>query len=138
MSMSLGKIATCTVLALFGSTSQAHPKTYGATPNEIAMMPKACQVKLSPALSGNIALQTYWSDRIGHDCWIHMHHYCHGLKSVIRSKLTFDNTDKRFYLEQAIGEFDYVLQHCPANSPMIPETKLQKQQVDFLLKLIPR
>lgn len=138
MLTSFGKIAVFIGMALIGSISQADPKPYAVTPDEIAMMPKMCQAKLSPALGGNTEVQNYWNNQVGHDCWIHMHHYCHGLKSVMRAKFTFNNTDRRFYLGQAIGEFDYVLQHCPANSPMIPETKLQKQQVDLLLKLAPR
>lgn len=102
------------------------------------MMPKGCQVKLSPALRGNAELQTSWSNRIGHDCWIHMHHFCHGLKSMMRANLTFDKSDKRFYLGQAVGEFDYVLQHCPTTSPMIPEIQSQMQQAENSLKLITR
>lgn len=102
---------------------------YAITDGEIAMLPKGCQVKLGkdPVANAN------WSERLGAETWMHMHHYCHGLKFINRARFTINKVDRKYYLQNAIGEFDYCLTHWPANSPMMREAQREKSEVEAML-----
>jgi tetratricopeptide (TPR) repeat protein len=57
----------------------------------------------------------------------HMHHYCWGLMKTNRALLiATDQQSKRFYLSNAIGEFDYVLIRSPADFVLLPEIHTKK------------
>lgn len=106
---------------------------YGISPAELQLLPEGCKVKLDTAQRDNKALQDQWANRVGPDTWRHLHHYCHGLKFMNRANVTFDKTDKRFYLQSAIGEFEYVITHVPSNSPILPEAIGKKKEAEMML-----
>jgi hypothetical protein len=111
------------------------PMPYAATPEEIAAMPEACQVKLSEEGRRNQALQDRWANQLGRVTWLHFHHFCHGLKFLNRANGTIDRQAKRYYLGNAVGEFNYVIERWPADSPVRPEAETRKQMAEMLLKL---
>ena len=92
------------------------------TPGEIAMMPDYCQAKMG----SNADLYQQWNKRMGPDKFMHLHHYCHGLKQMNRYKLTFDKQQRRYILQTAIGEFDYVLRNWPDGFYLKAEAKPRK------------
>lgn len=122
---------------LLGLASLAHPALallpHAPTEAELAKLPKGCQVKLGTGPQ-NAALWQSWSARVGNETWLHMHHYCGGLKFMNRARFTLDKAEKGFYLQSAIGEFNYVLKAWPANSPLMPEAQSQKTQAELMLK----
>jgi hypothetical protein len=99
------------------------------TPSEIAMMPDYCQAKMGT----NEALRQQWNQRMGPDKFLHLHHYCHGLKQMNRYKLTFDAQQRRFILQTAIGEFDYVVRNWPDDFYLKAEAKSQKAKAEARL-----
>lgn len=106
---------------------------YAISPAELQLLPEGCKAKLDTAQRDNKALQNQWANRVGPDTWRHLHHYCHGLKFMNRANVTFDKTDKRFYLQSAIGEFEYVITHVPSNSPILPEVNGKKKEAEMML-----
>jgi hypothetical protein len=95
-------------------------------------LPQACQVRYS----GDQASKDAWSQKLGRDNFIHLHHYCNGINFSRRAMTTLDKKEKRYYLQRAIANFDYVLEHWPANSPLRPEAEAGKLQAVNMLKLL--
>ena len=56
-----------------------------------------------------------------------MHHYCWGLMKTNRGVLLArSEQSRRFYLNDAISEFDYVLDHAPPDFVLLPEILMKK------------
>jgi hypothetical protein len=111
------------------------PLPYQPSPAELAMLPEACQARLGPDYKKNPAIKSTWSSRYGMHVWIHIHHYCHGLKFMNRAQFGQNAQHRSFYLRSAIGEFDYVLDKWPQGSQLIGEAQGKKAQAELLLKL---
>ena len=128
--------ASVAVLALLLSPAQAQ-KAQKAWPHmptaeEVAMMPDYCQAKMG----GNAERHQYWNQRMGPDKFVHLHHYCHGLKQMNRFKLTFEKQQRRYILQTAIGEFDYVLRNWPDGFNLKTEAQTRKSEAQALLRLL--
>lgn len=120
-------LAVCATLTVVTSTVWAQaPMPYEPSPAEIAMLPLACQVKLSEQGRKDQAQQAMWSARLGANTWLHFHHYCHGLKFMNRAQFAIRREDKQYFLGSAIGEFDYVLKNWPADSPLRSDAQTRK------------
>lgn len=77
------------------------------TPAEIAMLPPYCDAKMGSRSPEAVA---YWRARLGHENWIHMHHYCGGLASLNRYYRQ-TGAARAGSLRNALWEFNYVLEH---------------------------
>jgi hypothetical protein len=67
-----------------------------------------------------------WYSTLG-ETFNHMHHYCYGLIKTNRAVLLSRNEQsRRFYLNDAISEFDYVLNHAPPDFVLLPEILMKK------------
>lgn len=99
---------------------------------ELALLPEACNARLN----GSPEIRAAWEQRIGRDNFLHLHHYCFGLNYINRAKITFDKPLKRYFLQAAGNNFDYVLEHWPADSPLRPEAEAGKRQVEMLFRLL--
>jgi hypothetical protein len=53
--------------------------------------------------------------------WNHLHHYCYALNYINRYSKTFKQDDRKFYVQEVIGNIDYVLQHAPQDFWFRPE-----------------
>lgn len=116
------------MLTSFHFESQAQVQ-YAPTEAELKMLPLGCQARLG----SDKAAYKSWEARFGHDIWIHMHHYCNGLKEINRAALAIDRSVRRKTLGLASREFDYVLQRWPTTSPMFAEAQQKKKEVEQLL-----
>lgn len=124
------------VMGLSAQTADAKPPLpYTPSPSELAMLPEACQVRLGVDYKKNPAVKSAWSSRFGKDVWIHIHHYCHGLKFLNRAQFGQKSQHRSFYLQSAIREFDYVLDKWPQGSQLVGEAQAKKAQAELLLKL---
>ncbi len=73
-----------------------------------------------------------WVSLMGSDFW-HMHHYCRGLRDILRLKQAgLSGPDRTFLIGRAIAEFEYVLGNCHPNMPLLPEVLLKKGEMHLL------
>ena len=127
------RLAATIVLTSLVIPAQAQQKwPHMPTASEIALMPDYCQAKMGP----NAELREQWNKRMGPDKFMHLHHYCHGLKQMNRYKLTFEKEQRRYILQTAMNEFDYVLRNWPDGFDLKTEAKTKKMQAENLLRLL--
>lgn len=112
------------VFELFGLNQASAVAGFAATAAELSILPPFCQTKLSS--SSSPADQILYSGKIGPD-WKHIHHYCFALNFSNRYKRSFANKgDQLFYLQSAMGEFEYIFTHASPTFWMRPEMHVQK------------
>lgn len=99
------------------------------TAAEVAVMPEYCRAKMGT----DTALSDQWNKKMGPDKYMHLHHYCHGLKLLNRLSKTFDMQERRYLLQQATGEFDYVLRNWPDGFDLKAEAQKKKALVQAML-----
>ena len=109
----------------------------GSTPGEVSLLPAYCMDTSSFGYgveSFNPSPRAgHWVGLMGKSFW-HMHHYCYGLIKARRA--TFPGASpshRKFMLENAINEFDYVITNSPADFIMLPE--VFRMRGDVQLKL---
>jgi len=111
------------ITCLAASAPCAALQGYNVEPQELVLMPDYCKAKMS---GGQMVPMGDWPEKFG-DVWGHMHHYCHGLKYLQRSsKPLVPKQEKLFNLQQALGEFDYMLGHSPPNFWFNRDVHMQK------------
>lgn len=106
-------------------------------PREVALLPPYCkytQIFRAVVPGGNDqAAIDGWYARLG-PTFHHMHHYCWGLMKENRGTLlSSDLTTRRFYLTDAVREYDYVIEHAPEDYVLLPEIITRKGQDLVLL-----
>jgi hypothetical protein len=128
------RLAAVAMLVFFLATVQAETPPLPNTPsaNELAMLPDFCQAKMG----GNAERYQYWNQRMGPDKFVHLHHYCSGLNYVNRANLTFEKERRRYYLQIAVNEFDYVVRNWPASFNLSIDAKDRKAKVQTMLRLL--
>lgn len=71
----------------------------------------------------------HWVTLMGQDFW-HMHHYCRGLRDMLRLRMAgLSTADQVFLRGRAIAEFNYVLSNCKPTMPLLPEVLLKMGEV---------
>lgn len=60
----------------------------------------------------------YWRDAIGHEAFLHIHHYCAGLIWLERAKVGWNNSPKGFLLDRAVDESRYTYRNIGPANPM--------------------
>jgi hypothetical protein len=99
---------------------------------ELAQMPEYCQAKMG----SNQALHEQWRVRMGPQHFVHLHHYCHGLKHLQRASLASDTQKRRHQYERASAEFDYVIRNWPPEFPLRAQA-LQQQKMARTMQGLP-
>ena len=120
-------------LGLFVSPLQSQQKLpHGPTEAEFfALLPPYCHARLK----GDDQTKNLWSQRMGGDNFLHVHHYCFGLDNMNKAMVFgFDKKKRDGYLNTAINEFNYVLRAWPANFRLNLEAQNYKMQAEMLLK----
>lgn len=98
--------------------------SYEFTDAEVAAMPPLCQEKIKGG-------SQRFANQFGMHSWGQMHHYCHGVKFVMRAR-RYPN-DRPFYLTSARGEFQYVVRAITENHWFRPQLYLELAQVHVQL-----
>lgn len=115
------------LVASLGAAAQ--PPQHMPTTTEMMMLPEYCQAKFG----SNQALSDQWRQRMGPEQYLHLHHYCHGLNYMRRATFANGRQDRRYALERAVNEFDYVLQRWPANFFLTPQARQQQNLAKSML-----
>jgi hypothetical protein len=70
-----------------------------------------------------------WLSLMGHDFW-HMHHYCRGLRDVLRLKRSdLSALERKLLQDRAVDEFEYIERNTKPTMPLLPEVLLHKGEV---------
>jgi len=99
-------------------------------PREVAMLPGYCKYTQLfrgrvPGGDNKAEIDRWYA--IAGDTFHAMHHYCWGLMKTNRAMLlTREPKYRKFYLEDSIGEFEYVLRYTPENHVLLPEILTKK------------
>ena len=109
---------------------------YGPTMVELTKLPPECGPKLG--LGPNVqAKNAAYGARYGEAVWLHYHHYCFALNFMNRQALVYGNKPARRYdLQSAINNFNYLIAHWPANAPQRMQAIQLKRLAEMQLKSI--
>lgn len=101
------------------------------TAAEIAVMPEYCQARLGP----NNDFYQRWNMSMGPEKFVHLHHYCFGLNQMSRVRYTFDKQKRKYILQAAVNEFDYVIRNWPADFVLAKDAQRGKAEAQSLQRL---
>lgn len=119
-----------------------YPDTIDAfDPREVAMLPPYCAYThyfRAAVPGGNDREKTEaWRSTLG-PTFEHIHHYCFGLMKTNRGALLARSRQSRlFYLNDALLEYDYVIQRAPRDFVLLPEILTRKADNLLLLERYP-
>lgn len=110
-------------------------------PRETAMLPPYCRYTFyfRDKLQGgqDQVEKQRWISVLG-PTFLHLHHYCFGImKSNRANLLARDFTVRRFYLSDAVTEFDYVIDRSPDDFVLLPEILNKKGENLIRLNRVP-
>ena len=110
-------------------------------PRELALLPKYCyttQIFREFAPGGrDKAEMDRWYALLG-GTYHHLHHYCWGMmKSNRANLLARDHRVRQFFLNDALAEYDYVIERAPADFVLLPEILAKKADNLFQLNRAP-
>jgi len=139
--------AVCVPLLGAGATSNAqdipgYPSSILAfDPREVALLPRYCKYtyyfKDKVPGGADVEARKRWFGVFG-PIFEGMQHYCFGLMKTNRAiLLARDGKTRRFYLEDAISEYDFVLDRAPADFILLPEILTKKGENLFRLDRAP-
>lgn len=103
---------------------------------ELRGLPPECGPRLGLGPDAQAKYDAYQA-RYGRPIWDHYHHYCYALNFMHRQSLVLnDKPARRFDLQSAINNFNYLILHWPPNAPQTAEAKQMKQLAEMQLKFI--
>lgn len=93
--------------AAFARVDDLH--IYDFTEEEYLMYPQFCRARLAREPK---ALVDYWQKKLGPKNFLHMHHYCFGLKSLNLAYANLGKKQRRLFLTKAVVDnFNYIIEH---------------------------
>jgi len=137
------------LLALAGAVSSAtgnedrlpkEPNNF--TWGELALLPEYCRDTMAtlyqlPSNPQESPRAPYWVSLMGKDFW-HMHHYCWGLREMLRHGLAGKTPQqRRGHVEQALLEYAYVVRNVSPTMILMPEVYLKIGEAHLLLGDVP-
>ena len=99
------------------------------TAAEMATLPEYCRARIGQ----DGKLYEVWLKRMGHDKFLHVHHYCHGLVAMNRVSLVFEKRTRRDLLQKATQEFDYVIRNWPPDFYLTIDAKRRHSMAQLML-----
>ena len=138
MKNGLTGVLILTGLVFIGRDAAADPRVIPGYPldvraydaREVALLPRYCiytQEFREKVPGGNIRAEIDKWYRLQGQTFHAMHHYCWGLMRTNRAlMLARTKAGRDRYLQEAIWDFDYVLQRAPANFALLPEILTKK------------
>ena len=104
-----------------GAASQVHAAE-NTTAQDIAMLPPYCDAKMGRQAPEAVAM---WREKMGHENWIHMHHYCSGLIELNRYYHGATGRQKA-NLGSAVNEFSGMIKGWTPDFYLRPEAHLNR------------
>lgn len=111
----------------------------GFTWGELALLPPYCkdtQGTVWGMVGGSDPLAPdtpKWVALMGED-FFHSHHYCYGLRNILRAENAGVNSVRgKDLLKRALSEFAYMFRNCSPAMPLMPEIYLKEGEVHLML-----
>jgi len=80
-------------------------------------------------------LEVYWTARLGAKNFIHMHHYCHGLRALTLAYSSFNDKQRRTTMANAVvGNLEYIIRHTEPNFVLRGEALMNLARGHVLLQ----
>ncbi len=80
-------------------------------------------------------LEMYWTARLGVKNFIHMHHYCHGLRALTLAYSSFNDRQRRTVMANAVvGNLEYIIRHTEPNFVLRGEALMNLARGHVLLQ----
>lgn len=92
------------------------------TPDDIAMLPAYCDAKMGRRTPEAVS---FWQGQMGHNNWIHIHHYCGGLIELNRY-YSSSTGRKKANLHNAVKEFTGMINAFSSDFYLLPEVYLNR------------
>jgi tetratricopeptide (TPR) repeat protein len=94
---------------------------WAPTDSEMASLPPFCKIKMR----SNTSSSEYkmWESTLGKD-FLHTHHYCMGINFINRYYRARSQQDKRFNLNNAQGNLEYMVTHAESTYSLMPDVHL--------------
>lgn len=122
-----------------GATEFPRREPIGFTWGELAVLPEYCKdtqgtVWDTRGNGGPMAPDTpKWVSLMGDD-FFHAHHYCYGLRHMLRAQSAGESTPRgKDLLRRALGEFAYMFRSSRSTMPLMPEIYLKEGEVHLKL-----
>jgi hypothetical protein len=130
--MNLAKVCCATLIwATIVPPLVAKPMPSGRpTAAELPALPAYCQARFGT----DEAARKAYSQKLGPKHYQHIHHHCIGLNLLNRSRVTFDKKLRKYYLQDAVRQFNYVLERWPQGFPLTAEAVRGKGTAEMLLQ----
>ena len=131
------------VLATVASGAAGQDERLPREPNgfswgELALLPEYCRDTMQtlyylPSNPHDSPRAPYWVSLMGQDFW-HMHHYCWGLREILRHGLAGKTAEqRRNHVENALSEYAYVVRNVSPSMVLMPEVHLRIGEALLLL-----
>lgn len=91
------------------------------TDSEMASLPPYCKIKMKSSPSS--PEYKAWQSMLGKD-FLHTHHYCAGVNFINRYYRSRTQQDKRFNLNNAQGNLQYMVAHADPSYSLMPDVYL--------------
>ncbi len=89
------------------------------TESDYVLYPQYCRARLESKSKHMIPV---WEKRLGQPSFLHVHHYCFGMKAVALAYTYYsDKNRRRFFANAVVSETAYFLEHAPEESPLRAE-----------------
>lgn len=86
---------------------------------DFALYPQFCRARIERQPQ---ELVDFWTQRIGPKNYIHIHHFCFGLKALNLAYASLSDKQSRAFLANAVvGNFNYIIEHTERTFYMRPE-----------------
>lgn len=95
------------------------------TKREMARLPAYCAARLGPTED---PAYKRWESVIGPN-FIHIHHYCFALHKRFTARAKPDPTERNYWLNSTMKEFDYVEQHAQGPLMLYPEMFTERGRI---------
>ncbi len=93
---------------------------------EVRLLPEVCYVRI---IDGQGSVRYKEFERMYGPDLLHVHHYCYGLTYINRSFKAMPTHDRKYLLEGAVGQIDYVITHAQPNFSLLTDVYLDKARV---------
>jgi len=129
------------LVAVQDADAQTFPRRepVGFTWGELAVLPEYCKDTQGTVWDvygggGPMAPNTEkWVALMGQE-FLHAHHYCYGLRNVLRAQAVGENSQQgKELLRRAVGEFGYMFRNSAPDMPLLPEIYLKEGEVHLKL-----